>query len=304
MKQVRSKNLKFLLQLAEFRILTVQQVAALYDITRRAARKKIDSLHSEKLISVMPMNIGQGKGRPENLITISETGIRVLFENKVIDQKISLERLQFKDYSRIAHELAVNWIRIHLAYLQKQLTELSADFISPTTPFLPPRKDGSPLISDSVTINDKKNTFIPDGVLSIAHEAQKKRLLYFLEVDMGTESITSSTGESDTIQQKIMNYHIYFLTKGYKRYQKKWDCDLNGFRVLFVTNNNQQKEAISRFLRESKSNDFVWVTTQKQLFQYGLSGTIWVRGGDTISQQHSILGPSLAQDLPLPITHE
>ncbi len=299
MSQVRSKDIILLHFLAEYRVLTIQQIAAVFEITPRAARKRIDKLHSEKLISVMPMNFNQGKGRPENLITIKKAGIKVLYEKKIIDQKITPERIIFEDYSRITHELYVNWFRIHLNYLEKQLSDINTDFISATTPFLRLRKDGSPIISDSVTIKDKKRTFIPDGVFSIAHSEQHKQLLFFLEIDMGTESITNSTGKSDTIQQKVTNYHTYFLNEGYKRYQKKWKCELNGFRVLFVTNNNQQKERISRFLRESKSNDFVWVTSQKQLFQHGLSCNIWSRDGNNIPQQ-SILGPTLAQDLPLP----
>jgi len=299
MAQVRSKDLTFLKQLAEYRVLKVQQIAAMYNISPRAARKKTNAFFGDKLISVMPMNFGQGRGRPENLITISETGIRELYKGKAIDQKITSDRILFRDYSRIEHELLINWFQIHVKYLQKQIPDISTDFISPTTPFLPLRKDGSPLISDTVKNDGQERKFIPDGVFSIAHSDQHKRLLFFLEVDMGTESITSSTGKSDTIRQKVINYRTYFYNESYKRYQKKWECELNGFRVLFVTNTVQQKEVISRFLRESKSYDFSWITSQKQLFQYGLSGNIWARGGNTISPPESILGPSLARDLPL-----
>ena len=158
MAQVRSKDLTFLKQLAEYRVVTAQQIAAIYNITRRAARKKTDRLHSDKLISVMPMNFGQGKGRPENLITISEAGITALYQSTTIDQKITSDRILFRDYNRIQHELFINWFRIHLEYLQKQIPGISTDSSSPTTPFLPLRKDGSPLMSDTVTINGQERT--------------------------------------------------------------------------------------------------------------------------------------------------
>jgi len=300
MSQISMNNLKFLQLLAEYRVVNVQQIATLYNISCRAVRKKVETFHIKKLISVMPMTFGQGKGRPENIIMLDKAGMTLLSENNTSGRTISDDRFLFKDYNKIEHEILANWFRIHTIYLQKQIPDISTTFISPTTPFLPQRKDGSPLISDTVTLNDEVRTFIPDGVLSIEHSEQKKRLLFFLEVDMGTESITSSTRKSDTIQQKITNYILYFSSDGYKRYQNKWKCKLNGFRVLFVTNTDRHKEVISRFLKESKAYDFVWVTSQKQLFQFGLSYNIWARGGNTIAPQQSILGPTLAQVLPLP----
>ena len=227
-----------------------------------------------------------------------------MYASKTLDETVSLERLLFKDYQRIEHELLVNWFRIHLIHLEEHVPELSVDFISPATPFLRLRQDGSPLISDNVKIDGQERTFVPDGVFSIANKDQQKRLLFFLEVDMGTESIISSNGKSDTISQKVLNYSSYYACGGYKRYQKKWESELNGFRVLFVTNTAQQKETISRFLRESRSYEFVWVTDQKQVFLHGLGSTIWARGGHTETSPHSIIGPTLAKELPLPVNHD
>jgi hypothetical protein len=298
MAKVRSNDILFLKHLAEYRVLTVNQIAAVYNITTRAARKKVKTLFSETLISVMPINFGQGKGRPENLITISSAGINALFASKTLDEKVSSERLLFKDYQRIEHELLVNWVRIHLMHLEKHLPALSIDFISPATPFLMLRHDGSPLISDTATIDGRIRNFVPDGVFSIANIDQQKRLLFFLEVDMGTESVIRSNGKSDTISQKVMNYSSYYASDGYKRYQKKWGCELKGFRVLFVTKTSQRKETISRFLRESRTNGFVWVTDQTQMFQRGLGATIWARGGHSETSLHSIIGPTMAMEAP------
>lgn len=178
MAQVSANDILFLKLLAEYRVLTVNQITVVYNITPRAARKKAKTLFSEKLISVMPMNFGQGKGRPENLITISEAGVSALHASKILDEKVTYERLLFKDYQRIHHELFVNWFRIHLMQIEKHLPELSVDFISPATPFLQLRQDGSPLILDTVIIDGQKRTFVPDSVFSIARKDQQKRLLF------------------------------------------------------------------------------------------------------------------------------
>ena len=300
MTQVRSKDLILLQFLAEYHVLTIQQTASILEITRRAVRKKTDKLHSDKLINVMPINFGQGKGRPENLITISENGIKLLYENNVIDQKILSDRIIFKDYGRVEHELFVNWFRINLEFLQKQIPDINTDFISSTSPLLPLRKNGSPLISDKVTINGEERIFIPDGVFfNCTFKTTENGCYFFLKLIWEQNRLPAQQGNQIPFNKNITNYIVYFSSEGYKRYQKKWECELNGFRVLFVTNSAQHKEVISRFLRESKAYDFVWVTSREQLFQYGLSGNVWTRGGYSTHQQ-SILGPSLAQELPLP----
>ena len=48
--------------------------------------------------------------------------------------------------------------------------------------------------------------FIPDGVCTITNRDQEKTVLFFLEVDMGTESATSPKGDPTAIEQKILNY--------------------------------------------------------------------------------------------------
>ena len=44
-----------------------------------------------------------------------------------------------------------------------------------------------------------------------------------LEVDMGTESLTTRSSKTNNIATKIKNYSVYFQTEKYKRYQKKWN---------------------------------------------------------------------------------
>jgi len=89
-------------------------------------------------------------------------------------------------------------------------------------------------------------------------------------------------------------------TKGYKRYEKEWTEDLNGFRVLFLTNTPQRKESICGFLKTNPSLNFIWITDKEQMFRNGVSARIWVTGGPG-SPLVSILGSTLAQKLPLPL---
>lgn len=293
-----SKDYSLLLAIAEHRILLIQQIAAINNIGKRAARKKMSDLYSKGYINISPRNYGQGKGRPENICSLSEKGIDILRKEGVIKTNTPNERILFRNFKKIDHEILINWFRIHLLHLQRNILDLSVDFISYTTPFLPLNKEKYPLISGKVKISNQVHHFTPDGVFSIVSKKQQMRLLFFLEADMSTETIISSKSKNN-IAQKILNYQVYFFTNGYKRYQKKWDCELNGFRLLFITNTARRKEVLSRFIRETRESDFIWITDQNEMFQNGITAKIWVRGGKTDSPSHSIIGPTIACDLPL-----
>jgi len=150
---------------------------------------------------------------------------------------------------------------------------------------------------ETILVKGCELQFIPDGVFSIISKKQNKRLLFFLETDMSSEAITSPNPQVSTIAQKIFNYQTYFLNNGYKRYEKKWKCKLNGFRCLFFTDTPDRSQNISKYIKDHKAKDFYWVTDQHKLFQKGISAKIWHRGGNTPLPPESILGPSLARDL-------
>ena len=75
--------------------------------------------------------------------------------------------------------------------------------------------------------------------------------------------------------------------------------DLAGFRVLFLTNTPQRKESICGFLKTNPSLNFIWITDKELMFRHGISASIWAKGGPS-QPLDSILGPTLAQELPLP----
>jgi len=294
------KDLALLKAIAEHRILLVDQTAILNGTGRRAAQKKISELYKKGIINLSPRNFGQGRGRPENVCSLKEYGVKLLQNEGIIDSGLSIKRATGEEISNTEHELLLNWFRIHLLQIDKYIPDLNTEFISSKTPFLQLRENGLPLISDTVKRNNKDVLFIADGVFAIASKDQNQKLLFFLEIDMSTEPITSSNINTETISQKAQNYYTYFLNKGYKRYHKKWNFDFKGFRVLFLTNTAQRKETISRFLKEDSTFDFIWVSDQEMMFNQGISDNIWLRGGNISSPPESIIGPSYSQELILP----
>ncbi len=142
--------------------------------------------------------------------------------------------------------------------------------------------------------------FIPDGVFATTHEELRKTLLFFLEVDMGTEPLTRKRRSARNVRQKIINYRICFQSQRYKRYEKILKCQLRGFRVLFLTNHPTRLAALCRLVRDTPPSEFIWLTDHERMFAEGIWSPLWVRGGRDAEPLDSILGSKMSEPCPKP----
>jgi hypothetical protein len=291
------KDRSLLLHIAKYRILLIDQIALLNNIGKRTVQKKVNALFTNGILNLSPRNYGINRGRPENICSLSERGVKLLQRENFIPPNIPIQRITTEGLYNIEHELLVSWFQIHLVQISQKSSDLATEFLSSKSPFLPLRKNGMPAISDNIRRSEQNIEFIPDGVFSIASKEQNKSLLFFLEVDMGSESLNSSSLNSNNISTKIKNYRAYFQSQIYKRYETRWNTKFNGFRLLFLTNTTSRRLTLSRFIFSDMTNDFIWITDQDQMFQHGIGGKIWTQGGDASSSPKSILGPTLATDL-------
>ncbi len=62
---------------------------------------------------------------------------------------------------------------------------------------------------------------------------------------------------------------------------------------MFLTNSSKRKNSISNLVSSNELNSFIWVAHQYDMFEKGLGGKIWARGGNIFTSQESILGPNL-----------
>ncbi len=124
-------------------------------------------------------------------------------------------------------------------------------------------------------------------------------LLFFLEVDMGTETIASRRPGGGDVRQKIVVYQSCFRGGLYKRYEPILGARLRGFRVLVLAHTSSRLAALCRLVRETPPSDFVWLTDQERMFSQGIWAPIWARGGHIDSPPQSILGtemPAIGDD--------
>ncbi len=280
---------------AEYRIMTSPQLAALLSRSKKGVRDRIGKLIAEGVLEETKRGRGQHRGRPERVVFLSKSAVTILKERGIIESQVPTGHL-IGDKTRCQnHQLLLNWVRIHLYRVQTVLPGLKIRFLPHNSPF-------SPKELLSVSVQSKTGELIrfePDATFSIYDSNLERTLLFFLEVDLGTEILASPKRILTDIRQKILNYGICFDAQGYKRYERLWNCQLNGFRLLFLTDTSSQMSKICSLAREMQPSDFIWVTQKDRMFEDGISADIWARGGRLDIPPQSILG-SLSCRAPLP----
>jgi hypothetical protein len=133
----------------------------------------------------------------------------------------------------------------------------------------------------------------------VKNNPNENALLFFLEVDMNTESLASKHNNTNNIQHKILCYQEIYRNGNYKFLEEVIKSNLQGFRLLFLTSTETRVAALCRFIQKAQNSDFIWLSDQVRMFDHGLSANIWVRGAKYENPRESILGPKYASDFSL-----
>ena len=298
---LNKNDVALLASIAESRILTPTQIAAIQQKRKQVVRRRLRALEKAGFVRSGNGALGRSRGRPEKQVSLTETGADLL-RSKFSDLKdLPIDKLTADKLRCVDHQLLINWFRIHLRHVEQILPQLSVRFSSSISPFMLTGQSSDPALSEQDMRQGHKEVkeFAPDGILSITHQDKGKTLLFFLEVDMGTESVASIGRGPRDLRQKILNYQQFFRENRYKAYEKIWDCDLEGFRLLFLTTTGARMASICNLIQSIPPSDFIWVTTMEQMLSHGLSWKIWVRGGRRNALEQSILGPEMACQAPI-----
>jgi hypothetical protein len=290
-KQISNKNLDLLRALADYQLLTITQATVLFFASRQMARRHFRELYHEGLIEISYQDLNKTKGKPEGLIRLSHRAADLLKEQGLYENDVYREKTASFDHDAVEHQLLINWARIHLIHMERCLARLKVNFLSPAFH----HEDYILPLSDLKLGLD----LVPDGIFSISDNIQFKPILFFLEVDMGTESLTSKSSLKNNLNHKIIAYQDIFRTTSYKRLEIPLNASFLGFRTLFVANTLARYEQICRLTKSIKNTDFIWVTHKDHVFGKGISDMIWARGGHSENDPQSILGPTLGFKRPL-----
>jgi hypothetical protein len=301
--RLKNSDLELLASIAEHRLLTVAQVSALNQRSQRGIRRRLQELEEAGTLRSSVRGFGRERGRPEKIVSLSEKAADLLREEGLLPREVPLERVTAEAIRCVDHQMLVNWFRIHLVHMERVIPRLKVQFLSSTSPSVALDGDDRPWITERVPTSDGGQgsiAFTPDGVFSITDTERKKTLLFYLEVDQGTETIGSPQRDHRDVRQKILNYQALFRSGGYKRFGQMWTCPLIGFRLLFLAHSPGRFALLCRLVHEMLPSDFIWLADQERLFAHGASAPIWARGGSPDAPSQSILGPSLSQPTPIP----
>lgn len=292
------RDMELLRLLAEYRVVTpLQLVHGMGYSSSRAARRRIGKLCEARLVKCMAGDSGGNPGRPSNVYTVAPDGLAALKrDGGGIDGGISYDVVDGQGLlPQLEHQLLLNWFRIHIAHACRLIDEVESVTISANSPLA--CEGESSRLRESVTLDERSGSFVPDAVL-LLRDGTGRGLLFYLEVDMGTEPRRSQRSEI-SIEEKLRSYRALFRSGGYKRYERQWNTRLTGFRLLFLASTVERERALADFVARSVPSDFVWVSSLARLEKAGAAGKIWAKGGSYEPSLRSIFG-KYAGETPLP----
>ena len=303
-ENVAKKDMEVLKSLARHRLLSIPQMAALHFSSLQMARRKRKELEGQGLVKMIRRGYGRSGGRPELLVALTQAGIERLQEKGILQHSVKSEKILIPDSFPIEHQLLLNWVCIHVSHQRSLTNDLKTDFLVPTSTLFNPPGYSLPHLLGKVSLGNREGrqlSFVPDCVFFIRSIKQKRALLFFVEVDMSTETISHVEDSQRDFRSKLFSYQAYFRTEGYKKYEEYWESKFNGFRLLIVTNTPSRAKALSRLVAETPPSDFMWITDDDSLLAHGISDKIWIRGGLGERPLESIVGPTMAVPSAIPI---
>ncbi len=296
MSQSRVKNaVPVLASIAEHRVLTVSQVAALHFSSKQAARRRLAQLEKANYVSASARCFGPGQGRPERMFALTTRAVDVLKGKGILGADVDPIFATAAKLEHVEHQILINWVRIHFMAIPKVRQNLSVRFFASTSPFVTGHA-GYPVLSTHVPVgNGDEEELIPDGACLITRDQPLNSLLFFLEADRSTEPTTSENRAGNSLHGKILRYQHYLAHGDYRqRYETIAGIRLVGFRLLFVVSEDDRLCGICNLARGIPLSDFVWVTSVQRLFANGIGARIWTRGGRREFPPQSILGEQLS----------
>jgi hypothetical protein len=289
-----NRYLALIRTVAECRVLTTGQFAMLEFGSEQAARRAVRAMASQDLLHLGYDRPGRQRGRPEQLLSLKPLAVQVLKKSGALPKDTNTEDAQAGPLEEfLDHQLMLNWVRIAVQELLKARPDFGAVFVSSTSPFraqIPGALDSLNMALPCSDGTGGPSTVYPDAVLIMSHRPSQRSLLFFVEVDMSTESVASPSGKPNDIRQKLINYRIALGRKLYKSCERIVGVPLTGFRVLFVANTLERASVLCRLAAEMAPMDFVWITDHGRLRGSGLHGAIWHRGSRADVADQSVLG--------------
>lgn len=208
-KKINRQSLELLLELADYRMLTLSQIAVLRFGSKRSARRRVQELHDAGFVEMLPVRLRCEVGRPEGVFGLSVKGYQEIQKQGLLHDTIPVELATSQNLlHQSGHQILLNWVRVHLVHLSRHLPRIVVQFRSCNSPLSWLNEKRRFLLSDEVEMNQGQSPekLIPDGVFIITDIMRQISALFFLEVDCGTEPLRGGDPVRSDIERKIWRY--------------------------------------------------------------------------------------------------
>ncbi len=197
-------------------------------------------------------------------------------------------------FSKILHTIQLNNIRIafELACQRSETIELVA--------FIPEYEgkvssDGRIRRIVEVEPSDperssRKTSLIPDAVICLENKVKQKRGLFCLELDLGTEKLTTERNDKYSVLRKMMMYKEYANAGRFKKYNDVFEYRFKGIRVLSVMDSAVRLESLRRELTKRGIHKFIWLVENSKINKDSIFSRIWVISDNNDQGEYSIIG--------------
>ena len=136
--------------------------------------------------------------------------------------------------------------------------------------------------------NEDKH-IIPDGVMCMENPSRKKRALFFIEVDLGSEKITTTKKDQYSLLKKMLVYREWLKEKNHRAYCKYFDYDFKGFRVLVIMNNQTRIKKLRDELTKKNIKKFIYFAEQSAIMPQAIFEYIWCKTDVADKRSYSII---------------
>jgi hypothetical protein len=288
-------DISLLRMLGDCRLLTPEQLAWLCDRNVAATRNRLRRCIEEQFVDELPMHMKAGRGRPSSVFSLGEPGLDLLLERDAVPADTKFDAVTGATIlTQAKHQFLLNSVRVQMHKTIAQVPDLAYKFLSTNSPLVPweYRKIclSNAHIEQPDAISGEASFLIPDAVCLATEQTAGKTLLFFIEVDTGSEPLSTGSPDAAAIDKKIMAYQECFRNHSYKQFEALAQSQLNGFRTLFVTPDIARSDSVCRTVRSTRPSDFVWVADLQALEEQSIGAAIWRRGGRVDSAPESILG--------------
>ena len=272
-KRLTTRDLQVPELVKEYKLLTTSQIKTLLYPSLQKAQTRLKAVYEAGLVKryTYPVLLKEG-GKGEYVYHVGK-------KPKLV-------------YSKVLHTIELNKIRIAFEKACEQTENIMLiDFI-PEYKGKVEKGKIKRLVEQEVSLPDGigKTTLIPDAVICLENTRTKKKGLFYVEVDLGTEKITTGNKKDYSLLKKMLVYKEYVKGEKYKKYNDLYDYDYRGIRVLSVMDSSTRIRSLRRELFNKGIKKFIWLTESSEINTSTVFSKIWMMANIKDNNKYSIIG--------------